>query len=905
MQRKTLMSKSTKWDKIKEIFSEALELEASEKEKYIKRAAGGDTFLLKEVRSLLKAHDEPCMLDHLPGKMRINDVCDKDLSEMEGRRIGSYRIIRELGCGGMGIVYLAERADGQFHQRAALKLLSGAFISDYQIHRFLAERQILASLNHDNISRLLDGGVTENGQPYFVMEYVKGVPIDRYCYENHLTIEQRLELFLDVCNAVKYAHRKLIVHRDLKPSNILVTKEGKVKLLDFGIAKILEPEALPGNKTDCTTPGILPVTPAYASPEMVKGKTITTSSDIYQLGVILYELLSGCRPYCVSGKTAAGLEHIICDTKPLLPSSAIAKKISGKADSEIFSDQTDKIFNTKPGKLKRKLRGDPDAIVMMAMDKLPDRRYQSVEKLCTDIRHYLSGRPVTAHMDSLFYRASKIIKRHKAAIATAVIILMLLIGYAGTVTWHSQRTQQALEQAQKEAAKSEQIVHFMMRMFEAGNPEENAGENFTARMLLERGIEEANLLEGQPEVKAQMYNVVGKVYLILGEYKRAEELHSAAVEIQENLPDTDLSDLSKSLNNLAVAYTRQGDYNRAADLHRKALNIQIRHFGDEHPEVAETLSLFGSWIPVTDIHEAARLRERSLEIRRTVYGEGHLKTADSYMETGRIKRSMALPDDAAKAFQKAMDIRLSELGPDHPDVAESMIFLGDVYRLYEIDKDSSETLYRNAMQILQNTNELFNPNLLHVLGSYAELLSGKGDHSAAQKLLERSLEIRRDVFGADHPATVGGLNQLAREFYKQGRYDKAEELFRKCLSRQEEIYGQDHLVLVGVLRNLGNTLVDIKQFNEAENYLKRALQIQQNKFGSATGSLTIGALARLNFQRGNLNQAEELYQKALSAYESDGSLNHYDAIYLQDELEKLQTAMLMSQKVDLQHSYQD
>lgn len=896
------MTKSTNWDKLKEIFSQAVELEESEQEEYIKKEAGGDIFLLKELQSLLKAHEEPGLLDHLPGNMRINDMGDTEFSKMEGRRIGSYRIIRELGCGGMGVVYLVERADGQFRQRAALKLLSGAFISDYQIDRFLSERQILASLNHNNISRLLDGGVTENGQPYYVMEYVKGVPIDSYCHKKNLSVRQRLKLFLNVCSAVQYAHRKLIVHRDLKPSNILVTKDGKVKLLDFGIAKTLEQGTLSDRKTHCTKPGVLPLTPAYASPELVKGEEITTASDIYQLGVVLYELLTGCRPYHVPGKTAAEMERVICDTEPTLPSTAASKKISGRPGTGIFSD---KRFQAKSGKLQRKLRGDLDAIVMIAMHKLPDRRYESVEKLCADIRNYLTGRPVTAHMDSLFYRTSKIINRHKAGVATTVAILVLLTGYVTTITWHSQRTQKALEQAQQEAAKSEQVVNFMMGMFEAGNPNKNQGERLTARLLLERGIEEAKLLEDQSEVQAQMYNVVGKVYLILGEYKRAEELHSAAVEIQEQLTDAAVPDLAESLNNLAVAHTRQGNYKKAADLYRKALNIQIRHFGNDHPEIAETLSMFGSWIPVTDIHEAARMRERSLEIRRAVYGDHHLKTADSYMETGRINRSMALPDEAIKAFQRAMDIRISKRGPDHPDVAESMIFLGDVYRLYEIDTDSAKALYQNALQILQDTYDLYHPNLLHVLGSYAELLSGEGDHSTAQKYLQRSLEIRREVFGSDHPATIDGLNQLAGEFYRQGRYDEAEKLYRKCLSQQEKILGPNHLALVGVLRNLGNTLVDLNQFNEAETYLKRALQIQQKKFGSETGTLTIGALARLNFRKGNLSKAEELYQEALSVYESDGSLKHYDAKHLGSELEKLQTVLLMNQKADLQHSYQD
>ena len=313
------MTQKSRWKQIKAIFNEALELQGEKRQRFIAGSCGENEELRSEVESLIRAHETTGMLDQPLDSIRLTAVYSARTERLKGARIGNYRIIEEVGHGGMGAVYLAERDDGQFEQQVALKLLHSPFASNDELDRFRSERQILATLNHENIARLFDGGITEDGQPYYVMEYVDGLPLDTYCDKHKLNIKERLRLFQDVISAVQFAHRKLVVHRDLKPSNILITKEGKVKLLDFGIAKFIGVKGSFKSEVQLTRPGLLPITPSYASPEQVRGETITTASDIYQLGMVLYKLLCGFLPYDVSGRSPAELENVICEKQPPIP----------------------------------------------------------------------------------------------------------------------------------------------------------------------------------------------------------------------------------------------------------------------------------------------------------------------------------------------------------------------------------------------------------------------------------------------------------------------------------------------------------------------------------------------------------------------------------------------------------
>jgi eukaryotic-like serine/threonine-protein kinase len=574
----------THWQTLKRIFSKAIELEGEEREKYLEKACKDKPELLDEVLSLIEAHDSSGPLDQSLDHIKQTALSGFDFQSMKGEKVGPYKIIDTLGQGGMGNVYLAERDDSQFNQKVALKLLPAGFTTENQTKRFFSERQILASLNHENIARLHDGGITGAGQPWFAMEYIQGKPIDRYCNHNNLSINERLKLFLHVCDAVQYAHQKLIIHRDLKPSNILVTDDGTVKLLDFGIAKVLnsdelEPEIIPVTRT-----GLLPLTPAYASPEQIKGEPVTTTSDLYQLGIILYELLTGSRPYEVTGCTPSEIEEIICELTPTRPSTIITK---ASGDNRFQSDASsigsaDSDFKPKP--LRKKLKGDLDTMILKALRKEPARRYDSAEQFAADINLFLSGRPVTAHPDSKIYRAKKFISRHKIGVTSVSAIIVLLIGYAITITWHSQRTQEALTQAQHETARAEQALlraeslqEFLLDLFRSAEPDRPADQLPSTEEILALGAERAMDPEASPPAERfEMLLAIADVYSYHSGSTQAdiEQLLETAIEIAREDETLSPDDLARALQQLAqhMIFTNR-DLDQAEDLINEAKSL--------------------------------------------------------------------------------------------------------------------------------------------------------------------------------------------------------------------------------------------------------------------------------------------------------------------------------------------
>ena len=425
-----------KWDQVKELFTSALERDPEERNDFLRQACGADDSLRAEIESLLSSFDgAPTFLEDSPAA----DLLSAQSHAITGRRIGAYRIIRECGQGGMGVVYLAERADDQYRKRVAIKMLKPGINKDEVLRRFRNERQALAALDHPSIVRLLDGGSTEEGLPYLIMDYVEGVRIDEYCDAHRLSIAERLQLFRTVCLAVQCAHETLVIHRDLKPSNILITKEGVARLLDFGIAKVLNPQWSP----DATLTGTdwRPMTPEYASPEQVRGEPVTNATDIYSLGILLYELLTGHRPYRIRPDSPLEIERSVCEEEPEKPSAAVSR-IDEKASHDggtrtvITPQMIGEARAIRPEELPRRLRGDLDTIVMKAIRKEPERRYASAEAFAKDIEWHLSGMPIEARKPTLLYRGGKFVHRHTESLATAILILAVA---AGLGTWEARR----------------------------------------------------------------------------------------------------------------------------------------------------------------------------------------------------------------------------------------------------------------------------------------------------------------------------------------------------------------------------------------------------------------------------------------------------------------------------------
>jgi eukaryotic-like serine/threonine-protein kinase len=810
------MSGNEKWHIIKKIFSEAIELEDSKRKEFIKKSCEGDSYLISEVWSLIKASKYPSPIDQSIAPLTAGVFETKNLC---GKKIGSYKILKEIDHGGMGTVYLAERDDGHFEQKVALKLLKNGFSTTRQIQQFVAERQILATLNHDHIARLLDGGVTEDGQPWFAMEHVEGLPIDLYCEMHCLNLQDRLSLFLDVCNAVQYAHHKLIIHRDLKPSNILVTDSGSIKLLDFGIAKVLNPDKLHGIRTEEITKGLMPLTPEYASPEQTLNHPITVASDIYQLGVILYELLTGKRPYKVEGTTPEKIEQAVCKTIPIPPSSALNTK----------EDLSELSLFQSVNKIRKELRGDLDAIILKTLLKEPEKRYHSVGQFTADIKRYLKGYPVRARQDSVVYRAHKFIQRNKLGVASFSAIILMVLIYLVTVTNHSQQIEMALNQAQMEAEKSEQIINYMMGMFKSGNPKENLGETVTANMLLNRGIEQADQLRDQPGIQAQMYDVIGRAYRELGEYDKAYPLLEKSLEIwKEHKPESDLT-LADAYYNLGTVLHHMGDYRESDINFKKAVQIYEQKPGLESTEYASSLYAIASMLTVQRDYETAEdYHKRALKMRVQLPNEDPTNIGASYEGLGLTLFQSGQPENALEMLQNAYEIYLNHYSLNHPEIAQLLITRSRVLQYFE-ETNQAEKDLKDALEIYKS---VYGEN--HTKSGVAKKALGDfyrstNKYALAETLYQEILNSIAQTNEESHPLKRPVLQALSRLYLETGNYRAAEPTLRETVQLLESVLNPNHPRLSSVRRELGLCLTYLGNYEDAEVHLLKSLTSIQNR----------------------------------------------------------------------------
>jgi len=859
--------KYNRWQKLRKIFNEALERADADRASYIEKACGRDQELKEEVLSLLVAHETSGVIDNPPRKQMKSTFSPERPVERKGKKVGPYRIIRTIAHGGMGSVYLAERADGQFNQQVALKLLPTGLTPEYQIRRFVAERQILASLNHENIAWLLDGGILDEGQPWFAMEYVEGQPIDAYCDANQLTITQRLELFLKVCEAVQFAHRKLVIHRDLKPSNILVTNEGTVKLLDFGIAKALAPEDKTAGTAPKTRTDLLPLTPDYASPEQIRGEAITTASDIYQLGVVFYKLLAGCRPYEVSGKTPREMEQIICDRQPAPPAMAIPKRVLQRKNNNADNDLRAfcRARQTRPDKLRKLLRGDLDTMVLKTLRKEPGRRYESVGQLTADIRNYLSSRPVMAHPDSMGYRARKFMLRHKTGVAAIAFIILLLIGYALTITWQSQRIQSALERARQETTKAEQVTGFLMDMFKASNPERSLGDTIPARVLLNKGIEQAERLNDQPQIQAKMLDVTGRVYMNLGQFAKAQSLLEKAFYIRRTHLDSSHPDISESLHNIGVLFWENGKYKKANRYLRKALTRKQKIYDKAHESLANTMSVRANVLKERrKFKQAEPLYRKALEINRKIHGERHESVANNLNNLGNFMESKGNYAEAEKLYLKSLDLYKNLYGNNHPDVAANLTNLGRIKQRLG-DLEASVSCHQKALKIRRSIFGPQHPNIARSLYHLGRVLIDLEEYNKAKTFLKQALNMQRAVLDSLHPNKSKTLNLLGIIMRRKENYEAAKRYYKKSLALKKERLGKDHTDVGITLNNLGLLVIKQERYDEAFKYLKKSRNILLHNHEKDHPLLVYPLLgiAQIHLDKNRPEEAEPLLRKSL------------------------------------------
>jgi eukaryotic-like serine/threonine-protein kinase len=680
----------------------------------------------------------------------------------KGDLVGRYRVLREIGRGGMSVVYLAERADDAFHQRVALKVLDHAPRSRDARCRFEQERQILASLEHPNIARLLDGGVDGRGVPYIVMELVEGEPIDRYCDQQGLTVDERLALLQVVARAVAYAHRRLVVHRDLKPSNILVTAAGEVKLLDFGIAKLLDPEVAGPFAVPPTRTALRVLTPEYAAPEQVLGEPVTTASDVYQLGLILFELLTERRAHGVSSDSLVELERVVCTSEPPRPSRSASTPA-----------------------LRRRLAGDLDSIVLTALRREPDRRYASPADLAADLDRHLKGLPVTAREDGFVYRAGKFVRRNRLALLAAAAVAVSLVGGLGAALWQARA-------AGLESRKATEVKDFLVQIFAGTSPEETQGRPVTARALLDRGVGRIAMLKEEPEVQAELLAVAGVSYRGLGVYDSAQPLLERSLRLHRRLHgerSLGTADVETSLAQLAF---KQGDTKRAEAFHRAALATYRALLPEGDVRMADSLAGLGSCLLDYDRDdEAAVLLRQALDIRRKHSGGADPKIGEILNDLGMLRHRAMDLEGAERLYRQALTIQRLAYGPLHPEVTTPLHNLGALLktrgRLVEAEK-----VFREVIALEQKLYGGDHPTTADSWGYLGRVLRARGDLVGAEAAFRRSLAINRAKRDARHFATFGALHNLGNLLVSVGRAAEAEPLLREALAGRESLYGADY-----------------------------------------------------------------------------------------------------------------
>lgn len=823
-----------RYQQIKQLLESALACAPGGRDQMLSEVCQNDPDLRLEVESLLDCHAAAADFIEEPAFETAARAMAAEDAAILNEHIGAYRIVREIGRGGMGAVYLAVRDDDEFQKQVAIKVVKRGMDSETVIRRFRNERQILATLDHPNIARLIDGGTTVDSLPYFVMEYVEGNPIDAYCEAGALSVEERLELFLSACLAVQFAHQNLVIHRDLKPSNILVTPEGVPKLLDFGIAKVLSPR--PETEMSMTATGLRVLTPDYASPEQVRGERITTASDIYSLGVLLYEVLTGYRPYHFDSKAPFELARAITEIEPEKPSAAI-----GSRARKTEADDSAPKGGARPApsaaisldRLRRRLSGDLDNIVLMAMKKEPSRRYNSVAQFSEDIRRHLDGLPVVAHKDSLRYRTIKFITRNRTAVAaTAAVALMLVAGIIIT-TWQAKVATRERDRARREQAKAERINQFLQDTLGSANPSwysQNAGKGATATIgdVLGVASERAEIeLADQPEILAAVLRTIGLTYQNISQLDVAERYLRSSLALGRKTYGADDSEVARSLAALGEVLTLKGNYDAAEPLFQESLAIYRRRPDDPNMPawwVTATLGDLGL-LKLTrgDVGGAEPFFREAMALYPKLAGNERAGFANILANLGRTREARGDLEEAESLYRQSIEEFRKLPGRRRLELGFSLSYLGDLLGTEGKYKEA-ESVLREALEVERQTVGDKNPYLCVTLNSLGYLLYLLGDYAEAEANVNHALDIFRQTVPEGHIGYAGPLTTLGLIMNKTGRSSQGEANIRKALSIRERILPKGHWQTAFTEGALGECLATQKRYAEAEPLLVESYQ---------------------------------------------------------------------------------
>jgi len=719
--------RSVPWQRLQQVFDAAAGIAPAERGAFLDEQCDGDSLLRQQVDSLLLHYDADS------GRLRAAvagalDAGPATPAPVIGQRLGPYRIEREIGEGGMGMVYLAVRDDEVYRKQVAVKVLRAGFGGGSMLARFRSERQILAQLDHPHIARLLDGGTTDSGVPYLVMEYVAGLPITEWCAARSLPVRDKLALFRKVCEAVHYAHAHLVVHRDLKPSNILVTDDGTPKLLDFGIAKLLGENGGPAFTVPVTEAGLRLMTPEYASPEQVRGEPATTSCDVYALGAVLYELLAGRRPFTFTNRSPTEIERRVTSEMPPPP---------GAGD-------------------------DLDNIVMLALDKDPVRRYASVDQLDEDVARHLDGRPVTARPATLAYLARTFVRRHRVGVASAAAFVVLLAAFGAAMAVTAARLARERDRAIAAERESRQIASFLGDIFNVSNPGEQRGRTITAQEILDQGAARIQTeLADQPLVQATLMNTIGKVYENLGLYDAARTQIQRSVALREAALGSGALETLQARNDLAEIDRAQSRFDAAEKELRAVLVAREAILPPDDPKVAESLNNLGLLLRQRSRYkEAEPLLRRALDIRRRTLGDRHVDTTVTMTNLGQLLDAEGRLDEAEAVLREALEIRSATLGGDHPRTLNTMSTLAALLGR-KGNRADAERMLREVLAGRRRVVGNRHPETAATMNTLASLLQDEGQLEEAESLYREALSIQRERSGERSNDVALTLNNLA------------------------------------------------------------------------------------------------------------------------------------------------
>lgn len=789
-----------RWRRIQAVFHDAAEHPASERDGFVRTSCGNDEELAAEILGMLREDSNSNgLLDQ-----DFASAMQKTLSAINlvAKQFGPYKIVRVLGEGGMGVVYLAERID--LHTPVAIKILRDAWLSPVRRERFASEQRTLAQLNHPFIARLYDAAVLSDGTPYFVMEYVEGVPLTHYCREHKGSIEQRLQLFRAVCEAVQFAHGHAIIHRDLKPSNILVKNDGGIRLLDFGIAKQVESLDL---QVDQTMTGLRLMTPAYASPEQIRGVRIGISTDVYSLGVILYELLAGELPFDLSNLTPAEAASIIADYEPGKPSSAVRRKAPADSDASA---------------LGRNAWADLDVLCLTAMHKDPQRRYPSAEALIRDVDHYLNGEPLEARPDTLQYRTAKFVQRNRSAVAIVAFVVMVIVAM---ITFFTVRLAKARNAAMEEAARTQRIQEFMTNLFQGGDEAVGPSDSLKVVTIVNRGVQQAQSLNSDPKAQSELYENLGTIYGQLGKLDQADSLLQSALQERRTLFGSDSTEVAETLVALGVLRANQGRMDDAKLFIHQALDIDKRQLPATHPAIAKAL-----------------------------------------IAQGRVLSQGGSYDSAIQSLQQAVKID-SAPGVARADLAAALSQLADANFSaghYEV----ANGLYHQLLEVHRGLYGDRHPLVAEDIEDLGSIQQDLGYYSEAEKLERQALDVDEAYYGKEHPAVAGDLTTLGRSLLYQKKYEEADAILHRALAINKRVYGSNHPAVADTLNELGNLADMHDQLDEAEAYYRQEAEIYRAVYGDHHNfvAVALSNVAAMHMERKDYTHAEEMFRDVVRRF---------------------------------------